>query len=62
MLRNDASTDPMEPAGAWQARRLGDAWVPVTAAEAVWVVREGEVLLAGREYTLRLEPGSLKAI
>ena len=58
MLRNDMPTGEPEVQGQWQARRMGDAWIPVPAAEAVWLVREGEVLLAGREYTLRLEPGS----
>lgn len=57
MQRNDATTQG-EAMGPWQMRRLGDAWVPVSAAEAVWRVREGEVLLAGREYTLRLGVGS----
>lgn len=58
LLRNETPIGEPEAAGAWQARRLGDAWAPVPAAEAVWLVREGEVLLAGREYTLRLEAGS----
>jgi AraC-like DNA-binding protein len=57
-LRNEIPPAEPETRGAWQARRLGDAWVPVPAGEAVWLVREGEVLLAGREYTLRLEAGS----
>ena len=57
-MRNDGTTMDTEATGPWQLRRLGDAWLPVQAAEAVWLVREGEVLLAGRESTLRLEAGS----
>lgn len=56
--RNEFPANESESADGWQARRVGDAWLPVSAGEAVWLVREGEVLLAGREYTLRLEAGA----
>ncbi len=46
-------------AGPPSWRRLGDAWVATGGEAAVWLVRDAEVLLAGREYALRLAPGTI---